>query len=59
MIQIKSPRELEKMRTAGCHVGEILLEIAERSIPGTSTAELNEVAEKQIRRRGLESSFLG
>ncbi len=59
MIQIKSPREIEKMRTAGCHVGEILLEMAERSTPGTSTAELNEVAEKQIRRRGLESSFLG
>ena len=59
MIEIKSPRELEKMRTAGRHVGEILVEVAGRAEPGTSTAWLNELAEKQIRQRGVESSFLG
>jgi methionyl aminopeptidase len=58
MIQIKSPRELEKMRVAGRHVGEILVRLRELAEPGVTTEEINRVALEEIQRRGLGSSFL-
>lgn len=59
MIQLKSPRELARMRTAGRHVAEILLRLRELAQPGVTTADLDRAAAEEIRRRGLESSFLG
>jgi methionyl aminopeptidase len=59
VIQIKSTSELDKMRTAGRHVAEILLEMREQAGPGVTTGELNELASRAIRARGLLSSFLG
>ena len=59
MIQLKSARELEKMREAGRHVAEILLILRERASPGVTTGELDEVAQQEISRRKLGSSFLG
>jgi methionyl aminopeptidase len=59
VIQIKSKRELEKMRIAGRHVGEILLILREMARPGVKTSELDRVAREELERRGLESSFLG
>jgi methionyl aminopeptidase len=59
MIQLKSPAELQKMRVAGRHVAEILLALRERVRPGVTTGELDQVARREIRSRGLESSFLG
>ena len=59
MIQLKSKRELEKMREAGRHVGEILQRLGELAKPGVTTAELDRVAHAEIRARKLESSFLG
>jgi methionyl aminopeptidase len=59
MIQLKSPRELEKMRTAGRHVGEILVILKELARPGVTTGELNDAAHCEIRKRKLGSSFLG
>ena len=58
MIQIKSERELAKMREAGRHVAEILLMLREEARPGTTTLELDEMAHKEIRDRDLGSSFL-
>jgi methionyl aminopeptidase len=58
VIQIKSTREIEKMREAGRHVGEILLQLRERARPGVRTAELNELAASEIGARKLASSFL-
>ena len=58
MIQIKSKRELVKMREAGRHVGEILLLLREEAKPGTTTQELDEIAHREIRDRDLGSSFL-
>ncbi len=59
MIQLKSGRELERMRVAGRHVAEILLELRELAKPGVTTAEIDRRADAEIRRRGLESSFRG
>jgi methionyl aminopeptidase len=59
MIQVKSQRELEKMRMAGRHVGEILLRLHELASPGVTTAEFNRVATEEIQRRGVGASFLG
>jgi methionyl aminopeptidase len=59
MIQRKSERELERMRVAGRHVAEILLELRELAKPGVTTAEIDRRADAELRRRGLESSFRG
>ena len=59
MIQVKSQRELEKMRVAGRHVGEILLRLRELAVPGVTTAEFGRVATEEIQRRGVGASFLG
>jgi methionyl aminopeptidase len=59
VIQIKSKRELDKMREAGRHVGEILVKLAELAKPGVTTSDLDRAARAEIRARGLTSSFLG
>jgi methionyl aminopeptidase len=58
-IRIKTRRELEAMRVAGRHVAEILLELRELAKPGVTTGELDEHARRAIRKRGVDSSFLG
>jgi methionyl aminopeptidase len=58
-IPVKTQRELETMREAARHVGEILLEVREHVKPGVTTAELDEVAAKAISDRGVRSSFKG
>ncbi len=59
MIHLKSKRELQTMREAGRHVGEILLAMREFARPGVSTAEIDRAARLEISKRKLESSFLG
>jgi methionyl aminopeptidase len=59
MIQVKSAREIEKMRQAGRHVGEILIRLRPLAQPGVTTQEFNRLAAEEIERRGLRSSFLG
>ncbi len=56
-IPIKTRREIELMREACRHVGEILLELRELAAPGITTRELDEYAEKAISQRGVVSSF--
>jgi methionyl aminopeptidase len=58
-IRIKTRREVEAMRQAGRHVAEVLLELRELAKPGVTTGELDEHARRAIRKRGVESSFLG
>jgi len=56
-IQLKQPEQLQKMRDAGRIVGETL-EILRQSVqPGITTAELDRLAEKNIRRYGAVPSF--
>jgi methionyl aminopeptidase len=58
-IPVKSASELERMRDAARHVGEILLEVREHVRPGVTTRDLDLVAEKAIAERGVSSSFKG
>ncbi len=58
-IPLRTRREIEKMRVAGRHVGEILLSLREHARPGMSTAEFDRLATEVIEERGLESSFVG
>jgi methionyl aminopeptidase len=58
-IRIKTRREIDLMRVAARHVGEILLELRELARPGITTGELDEHARGAIRKRGVTSSFLG
>lgn len=58
-IPVKTRREINEMREAGRHVGEILLLLREAARPGTQTAEIDQIARREIDARGLTSSFLG
>ena len=58
-IPIKTRSEVEKMREAGRHVAEMLLELRELVRPGVTTKELDRIAEKKIEERGVISSFKG
>jgi methionyl aminopeptidase len=58
-IRIKTRREIESMRVAARHVGEILLELRALARPGITTRELDEHARRSIQKRGVISSFLG
>ena len=58
-IPIKTRREIDSMREAGRHVGEILLELREAVRPGVTTAALDALAARAIEARGVLSSFKG
>lgn len=60
MITIKSARELETMTAGGRILAETLALVAERVVPGVSTAELDEIAEDFVRsHEGARPSFKG
>ena len=59
MITRKSRYELSLMRTAGSIVAESLQAMKEAVCPGISTAELDEIAEKIIRKNNAIPSFKG
>lgn len=59
MIAIKSPQEIEKMRTAGRIVALAHQAIAPLIKPGTTTAEIDKVADQVIRANGAIPSFKG
>ncbi len=59
MVTRKSKREIEKMRTAGRIVAEVLALVESELRPGVSTAHLDRVAERHIRSSGAVPSFKG
>ncbi|MDI3533678.1 MAG: methionyl aminopeptidase [Thermosediminibacterales bacterium] len=59
MITIKSERELEFMREAGKIVAYALKELEKAIEPGITTAELDLLAEKTIRKMGALPAFKG
>jgi methionyl aminopeptidase len=59
MYHLKSQEEIEKMRYPARFVAEILFELAEHVKPGISTGYLNEIAEKEIKKRKATSPFKG
>ena len=58
-IAVRSRIEMDRMREVGEQTGEILLKLREAAKPGTTTAELNDVADGELKRRRLNSPFLG
>jgi methionyl aminopeptidase len=58
-IQIKTPEQFAIMREAGLVVARTLGVVAAAVRPGVSTAELDAVAEREIRAAGAIPSFLG
>ncbi len=59
MIELKTDREIEKMRSAA-QIAARTLDLVEENIrPGISTGELNEIADRYIRSQGAEPAFLG
>jgi methionyl aminopeptidase len=59
VIVCRSSAELERMRTAGRLVGEVLTELAAHVAPGVTTADLDALAEKRIARAGATPAFKG
>jgi len=58
-IQYKTPEQVTKMRTAGLLVASTLAALRAAVAPGVTTAELDALAERQIRAAGGVPSFLG
>jgi len=59
VIVCRSAAELERMRDAGRLVGEVLAELMTQVAPGVTTADLDELAEKRIRKAGAIPAFKG
>lgn len=59
MIIIKSPQEIEAMRRAGAVVGRFFEEVGPLVLPGVSTWDLEEFADRFIARNGVRSAFKG
>ncbi len=59
MIQLKSPREIEKMRKAGRIVAEVLDLISENIKPGITTRTLDRLAAEHFKRSKARPAFLG
>jgi methionyl aminopeptidase len=59
VIVCRSTAELERMRTAGRLVGDIITQVAAKVAPGVSTADLDDLAEKLIADAGATAAFKG
>jgi methionyl aminopeptidase len=59
MIVLKSRHELGLMRASAAIVAETLVLLRAAVRPGVTTAELDEVAEREIRRHGAKPAFKG
>jgi methionyl aminopeptidase len=58
-VEIKTPEQFACMREAGLVVAHTLRVLAEAVRPGISTADLDAIAEREIRAAGAVPSFLG
>jgi methionyl aminopeptidase len=59
MVQLKSLAEIEKLRTAGRYVAQVLDEVAEFVRPGATTLDLDRFAEKRCKDFGVKPAFKG
>jgi methionyl aminopeptidase len=58
-VEIKTPEQIDRMRVAGLVVGRTLERLRDALQPGTTTLELDRLAESSIRDAGATPSFLG
>jgi methionyl aminopeptidase len=59
MVTRKSKAEIERMRTAGRVVAEVLALVESELRPGITTGELDRLAERHIKANGMTPSFKG
>ena len=59
MVHLKSPREVEKLRAAADLVGLALAEVAKLVEPGRPLIELDQAAERFLRKHGARPAFKG
>jgi methionyl aminopeptidase len=59
VIVCKSSSEIERMRAANQLVAQVLWDLASIVQPGVSTADLDEIAERNVRAAGAEPAFKG
>jgi methionyl aminopeptidase len=58
-VTVKTPEQVQKMRTAGLVVAEALARMTEAVRPGVTTRDLDRIARDVLERHGAASSFLG
>src|SRR5215469_4166000 len=58
-IEIKTPSQIALMREAGLVVMRMLAAAAAAAVPGISTAELDAIADRELRQAGAKASFKG
>ena len=59
VLQLKSPKEIAKMRMSGQLVAEIFELLRDHIQPGVSLIELDQLAEEYIYKRGAEPLYKG
>lgn len=59
MIEIKTENDIKKMRYSGRLVAETIALVGEHIKPGVTTRELDEIAERYIRKAGARPCFKG
>jgi len=59
MVELLSDQELDKMRKAGKLVAKILKELEKAAVPGVSTKELDDIAQRIIREAGGSAPCVG
>lgn len=57
MLELKTPREIEAMRTTGAFVAELLADLASRAVVGVNLLELEERARQLLAERGAVSCY--
>src|SRR5262249_36086060 len=58
-LELKSKKEVERMRRAGQIVAEVLARLQQEVKPGVTTLELDRIAEEMTRKRGAVPAFKG
>jgi methionyl aminopeptidase len=59
VIVCRSQSEIEKLRRVNQLVGRILAELRQVVVPGISTSDIDELAERRVREAGAEPAFKG
>src|SRR3982075_4420530 len=57
MIELKSPAEIERMRTTGQFVAQILSELSELADVGVNLLDLEHHVRRRIHQRGAQSCY--
>lgn len=58
MIELRTPAEIERMRTAGSFVASVLEACAAASVVGVNLLQIDRLAHDLIRKRGAESCYI-